>query len=269
MLAAVGLYYITSSFDHGGTILLGFGVIAAMWAASRRGRPWVFTGILAAIIIGMLYLAVAVGHERIDIAWGGEEGAERYFDEAVNLRTARDLARSGGVFGLYDHLYIPSSVSMNIYNDLATAYVTGFFGLAGLLLVVICYYLLYTRLLDGLLDLMDPKNRQVAVVNEQEPTLGEAWSSMPSPDTRSQAPRPDDEIRSPDEVVRYMLAAFAFAVTCVFLFQLLWVFTATLWRRVPISGLDLQPISASVISIVAFIILLLGSVAFVHNVHKN
>jgi hypothetical protein len=49
----------------------------------------------------------------------------------------------------------------------------------------------------------------------------------------------------------------------------MWVLMATLWRKVPFSGLDLQPVSASVISVVTFVVLLIGSHAFVNNVQKS
>jgi hypothetical protein len=269
MLIAVGAYYILSNGDHGGTAILSVGVLTAMWTASRKERPWVFTAALAALLVIALYFAAAVvRQERIEIAWGGEEGAARYFDEAVNLRTARDLARAGGLFGSYDQLYVPSSVSMNLYNDLVTAYIVGFFGLVGLFLVAVCYYLFYTRLLDGVIGLGRAKTQQEKGAATALPPE-RARPPMPSPFALQPAAAEEGTGGQYLESVRHVLVAFAVSLIAVFLFQLLWVTTATLWRRVPISGLDLQPISASVISVVAFMVILLGSITFVHNVYES
>jgi hypothetical protein len=268
MLIGVGIYYVLSHGDHGGTAILGMGVFAAMWTASRKERPWIFTvGLAALLVIALYFAATIMPQERIEIAWGGEESAARYFDEAVNLRTARDLGRAGGLFGLYDQLYVPSSVSMNIYNDLVTAYIVGFFGLVGLSLVAACHYLFYTRLLDGVLGIRYGKSKH----QPGGPTTLSPPSARPAMPSPFAIRPPEQEVTGGQyqESMNHVLTAFAVSLIAVFLFQLLWVFTATLWRRVPISGLDLQPISASVISVVAFIVILLGSVNFVHNVKRE
>lgn len=272
MFFVAGFYYVFSGRgfsggDHGGTLVLSFGVIAAMWAAARRSRPWVWTGVLVALFaVALFFAAVVFQHERMNIAWGGEEGAGRYFDAAVNLRTGRDLARSGGFWGDYDSLYVPISVSTNIHNDLATAYVAGFFGLIGLGLVALAYYFTYTRLLDGLVGL---GSEESAAKNTGPPQQGNlAKSKMPDLFEVRRVKSGIGDGGLEEDALR-MWKAFGLSMTRVLLFQLLWVFTATLLPLIPFSGLDLQPISASVISILGFMILLLGSVAWVHNLYQS
>jgi hypothetical protein len=270
MLAVVGFYYLFSARgfiggDHGGAFVLGVAVLSSMWAAARRSPPWIWTSILAVVfIIAVFLLAKVAPHERLDIAWGGAEGAGRYFDAAVNLRTGRDLARSGGFWGLYEALYVPSSLGNNYYNDLAAAYVAGFFGLVGLALVFLVFYIVYTRLFAGLIALRktdsetdgaDTKRKDLRIPTEM-PSLFELKSSASPPDQS-------------DQGVPQVWTSYGIAIVLVFLFQLLWVSAATLCRFIPFSGLDLQPISASVISILGFMVLLLGSVAWVHNVSSN
>ena len=263
ILLMIGLYYILSGRDHGGTAVLCVGVLAGMWASSRKSRPWGFTIALGAVFLIVMYLAIVFGQQRVDIALGGTEGAQRYFDEWVNLRTARDLARSGGLLGLYDRLYIPSSVSMNIYNDLVATYVAGFFGLVGLALMAVAYFLFYTRLLGGIFKLIDSKEQQVA---PSLPSRAEARPEMPSPLAAARLPKASS-IMSNSESIRHVLVAFGMSLITAFLFQLLWMLTANFWSKIPFSGLDLQPISASRISILAFIIILLGSINWIHNVN--
>jgi hypothetical protein len=138
-----------------------------------------------------------VRHERFESAWGGEEGAQRYYDEAVNLRTARDMARAGGVFGLYEQLYVPTTVRMNIYNDLVAAYAAGFFGLLGLLLVMSAYFVFYAGLFAGLKDSALAKLRP-AKAEERAPAGAREPQGMPPPvaprnaAARAQTARPGD-----------------------------------------------------------------------------
>jgi hypothetical protein len=264
VFAAVLFYYFSSRFDHGGTAILGVGVLAATWMASRRTRPWVVTAVAAAIILAAVLVGVFLLHqERLELAWGGEEGAARFFDEAVNLRTARDMARAGGFGGLYERLYVPSSVSMNIYNDLVAAYLAGFFGFAGLLLVGAAYVIFYSRLLKGTLALLITAGE---APKKSDPQIAALSDKMPELMVR----RPKVKARQDGEDARALtgrvIAACAASLVLVFCFQFFWVLSATLNRWVPISGLDLNPISASVISILSFMGLLLGSVSFAHNV---
>lgn len=273
ILCAIGGYYYFSGFDHGGSFLLGVGGVAAMWFGSRvqwRDRPWVIIVALVALMALALYLAVVMEQQRIVIAWGGEEGAERFFSESVNLRTARDMAHAGGLRGLYEQLFVPSSVGMNIHNDLVTAYIAGFFGLLGLALVAWCYYLFYTRLLDGVLSLTSAEIEEKKVVPTARQRTS-AWEPMPTLSVSHQETAQSNEDRTEEDKTsaRHVFVAYALSITLIFLVQFIWVFTATLWRRFPISGLDLQPISASILSVVAFFIILLGSITFVRNVVQD
>jgi hypothetical protein len=272
VMLMIGVYYVASEFDHGGTAVLGVGALAAMWAAARRSAPKLFTAVLLGLVVlAVLVASALVRHERFEIAWGGEEGAQRYFDEAVNLRTARDMARAGGPFGLYEQLHVPSSVAMNIHNDLVAAYVAGFFGLLGLLLVMAAYLIFYYSLLDGIFELLRTRSRPAAV--EQPPATparGSLIEAMPPPVAPPPPPAPTAPGQRDEPAAwRHALSAYALGLVAVLMFQFVWVFTATLWRKVPFSGLDLQPVSASVISVVTFVVILLGSVATVHNLLRS
>jgi len=261
MLGIVLLYYLASGRDHGGAAVLSVGVFATMWAASTKRPPWVLSSLSLVLLGAVTYVGTVYGQQqRLDIAWGGEEGVLRYFDQAVNLRTGRDLARAGGIFGLYDKLYVPSTVSMNIHNDLVTAYIAGFFGLLGLTIVVAAYFLFYTRLIGGIRDLVPPK------LDNQKAAKQDNGGVLKRGQVSSMAVKPDDVKPSIAlEEIRRVFVAYSRGIAAVFLFQFVWVFAATLWRRIPFTGLDLQPISASAISVLSFIIVLLGSVIFVRN----
>jgi len=264
ILGVLVLYYLLSDGDHGGTAVMGFGVLVSMWAASKKSYPWIFTALLFVVIVSVTYIAtVYFEHQRLALAWGGDEGLLKFFDQAVNLRTARDLARAGGIFGLYDGLYVPSTVSMNIYNDLVTAYIAGFFGLLGLFVIAVAYFLFYTRIVAIVRGLAPAEAKSKPENNKMSVSLKRG--------TFSQTPKLQQDgsmVDGRQERMR-VLKAYALGIIGAFLFQFVWVFTATLWRRLPFTGLDLQPISASVISVLSFVISLLGSVTVVRNIYLS
>ena len=271
VMLLLGFYYVASEFDHGGTVILVVGAMATTWAAARKAPPVLFTVVIAALLVAAIVVATTfVRHERFEIAWGGEEGAQRYYDEAVNLRTARDMARAGGVFGLYEQLYVPTTVRMNIYNDLVAAYVLGFFGLLGLLLLMSAYFVFYAGLFGGLKALALAKVR-ILKPEARAPVRTREPQGMPPPVApRNAATRTQTATQGGDaDTWKHALWAYAAGLSAALFFQCMWVLTATLWRKVPFSGLDLQPVSASVISVVTFVVLLTGSYAFVNNVWKS
>jgi hypothetical protein len=74
---------------------------------------------------------------------------------------------------------------------------------------------------------------------------------------------------NPSQDARRILIATAAAIGVTYGFQALWVVAAALQQSVPLTGLDLQPISASNISLVNFFAVLCASVAISHNVCKT
>ena len=73
---------------------------------------------------------------------------------------------------------------------------------------------------------------------------------------------------SPDRDARRILIASAAAIGVTYGLQALWVITAALQKSIPLTGLDLQPISTSNISLVSFFGVLISSVAVAHNLCK-
>jgi hypothetical protein len=79
------------------------------------------------------------------------------------------------------------------------------------------------------------------------------------------APPPgEDEGEYPNPARETLLAACA-ALLMTFALQAFWVMTASLQKIVPLTGLDLQPISISTISVISFFVILLGAVALAHS----
>jgi cell division protein FtsW (lipid II flippase) len=171
------------------------------------------------------------------LAWGTQEQQVLHYDPAINLRLGRDLARAGGAFGLGDQFFVPSGLRSNLHNDLIATYIAGYLGLVVLAITMLAYALFYLRLLGGLAWSLDSLNQQN--------------KSNPSQDARR------------------ILIATAAAISVTYGIQALWMVAAALQQSVPLTGLDLQPISASNISLVNFFAVLSASVALAHNVCKT
>jgi len=233
----VVLIYRLSSHDNGGSAILTAGVLATLWlGSSKKGIPAAATLIALGVGMTMAWLSQS---GRFELAWGGEEGRMLFYDGARNLRLARDMARAGGAFGQFLTLPIPAELRSNIHTDLVGAYVIGFFGwiVSGILLVA--YALFYNFLFAGLYG-----------------SLFAASKTSETTTTQSHQPRA-------------ILLLVAGALILTFLAQTLWVLLATLLSFVPLTGLDLQPISSSTISILSFFVILVGSVALSHTFNET
>jgi hypothetical protein len=227
--------YWISSRDNGGMALLLLAFAAAISLGLRsRLYPLAF---LLVFGTGGYFIARTSNSPRFELAWGTQEQQVLHYDPAINLRLGRDLARAGGPFGLGDQFFVPSGLRSNLHNDLIATYIAGYLGLVVLAITMLAYALFYVRLLGGLawsLDGLDQQNK-----------------SNPSQDARR------------------ILIATAAAIGVTYGFQALWVVAAALQQSVPLTGLDLQPISASNISLVNFFAVLCASVAISHNVCKT
>jgi cell division protein FtsW (lipid II flippase) len=235
VLLGILVVYRLYSKDNGGTAIVGIGMLAAFWLSWRE---WEMPALLTAVFIVVIALAAYVNKpERFDIAVGSQQ-ALQYFDQERNLRLARDLARAGGWLGLGSKLTIPSGLRSNLHNDLVTAYIAGFFGWVVLLWVLFAYGLLYERLWRGLFEVL-------------------------------QAYSPQD-LDSPSQNLRMrqILVTTSLAVLVVSMVQTLWMIISTLSGMLPLTGLDLQPISNSSISVFGFIVGLFGLVALTQTNHK-
>jgi hypothetical protein len=173
------------------------------------------------------------------LAWGGEEGRVLFYDAAKNLRLARDMARAGGFFGNYLNLPLPSEVRSNIHTDLMTSYIIGFFGWAVFAILMLAYLLFYSQLFSGL------------------------YRSLLSTKVYAQA------VSARFREGRRFLLNLSAALVLTFAFQALYVISATLQNHVPFTGLDLQPVSTSAISVISFFVVLLGSVALTHTFNQT
>lgn len=223
-LAAVGVYRFFSD-DNGGASLLAAGLLFSVLLSTRKR---VVPALLALVLlVGGFGVAWLSRSPRFGLAWGGQEVGVLYFDQAKNLRLARDMARAGGQ-GL--DLLIPVEVRSNIHNDLVAAFVVGYFGRAVFAFVFIAFCVFYYHLFDGLRVRFAPQ--------------GDAEGGGRARDT--------------------LLAACG-ALVLTFALQSLWVMTASLQKIIPLTGLDLLPISVSTISVLGFVGVLFGSVALAHS----
>jgi hypothetical protein len=238
------------------TSVFGFMITAAYWISSRDngGMALLLLAFVSAIGLGIrskvypvalllvfgtagYFIARSSNSPRFELAWGTQEQQVLHYDPAINLRLGRDLARAGGAFGLGDQFFVPSGLRSNLHNDLIATYIAGYLGLVVLAITMLAYALFYLRLLGGLAWSLDSLNQQN--------------KSNPSQDARR------------------ILIATAAAISVTYGIQALWMVAAALQQSVPLTGLDLQPISASNISLVNFFAVLSASVALAHNVCKT
>jgi cell division protein FtsW (lipid II flippase) len=196
-------------------------------------RPRIISVALAIVLItgGLFALRSS---ERFDLAWRPETAQLNYYDQAKNLRVARDMARAGGWDGKWFDLRLPGDVRNNIHNDLMSAYLAGFFGWIILAIVLFAYLIFYTVLWR---------------------TIGEEGP-------------PDDET---PEVIHSssLMVAFCSAIVAAFFVQNLWVFIQPLQSAVPLIGLDLVPVSTSGSSVLSILIIVLGSVFFCQTLRRS
>ncbi len=229
--------YRLSSHDNGGSLILAMGVVSVLGLGSRDWR--LPAAVLAVVLAGGLGLAWLNESIRFELAWGGEEGRVLFYDEAKNLRLARDMARSGGLLGHGIALPIPSEMRSNIQSDLVAGYVVGFFGWLVFAVMVFAYWLFYNHLFGGL------------------------YQSLPRFRAARRAPDP------PGPEPRKFLLLYSSSLVLTFAFQALYVLCATFQPYVPFTGLDLQPLSTSAISVLSFFLVLLGSVAMSHTLGQT
>lgn len=230
------LVYRLLSSDNGGSAVLAIGVLSALWLGCRgKGLPLVVT---ALVLAGGLLLAWWSQSARFELAWGAE-GRVLYYDAAKNLRLARDMARAGGPFGLSVALPVPAEMRSNLHNDLVVAYVTGFFGWLIAATLFVAYAIIYNYLFGSLYKSV------FGVVSASAVT--------------------DTSLHG----LRLALLRSSAALVLTFAAQALWVIMANLLYLVPFTGLDLQPISASTISILSFFVVLLGSAGLVLTLNQT
>lgn len=235
VMAVVTAVYRMTSEDNGGTAVLTIGMVTAFGLAWRH---WLLPIVLMVAFLAAISIGAYLNKpERFDLSVGSEQSLQ-YFDQARNLRLARDMARAGGWFGMGQRLEIPSGLISNLHNDLVAAYVAGYCGWIVLLLVFVAYALTYDGLWRGQFGIL------------------QAY-----PDGKRDAP--DQNLR-----IRQVLVIVSVSLLVVSIVQTLWVATAALQGLVPMTGLDLQPISASRISLQNFFVALLGSVAVAHTNHR-
>jgi hypothetical protein len=242
LLSGTVLLYRYISGDNGGTLLVVLGLVTAVWVSTRNR---LIPALLTLTLIALGVWALFATPERFDLAWRSEEAQLHYFDEAKNLRTARDLARAGGWLGQWLDLRIPSDVRGNIHNDLVSAFVAGYFGWMILSLVVLAYSLIYLTLWGALSSLSDPdKASELVGLTAQN----------------------DANSLSGDRLILVTVAAPLIVALGV---QCLWAFTQPLQPLLPLIGFDLQPISTSGSSVLSFLLILIGSVSVAQTAARN
>jgi hypothetical protein len=231
-LLAVGVYRFFSD-DNGGASMLAAGLFFALFLSTRNR---LIPALLALVLlVGGLFIAMVSRSPRFGLAWGGPEVGVLYFDQAKNLRLARDMARAGG--GGLD-LLVPIEVRSNIHNDLIAAFIVGHFGWAIFTFIFLAFFAFYYHLFDGLKLSFAARG----ALGDEEPGEEDFYARA-----------------------REILLAACGALILTFALQALWVMTASLQKIVPLTGLDLQPISISTISVLSFVVVLLGSVALAHS----
>lgn len=236
VIAAYGLF----SRDSGGSAVLALGMIGVLWLGSKKKSVPLFATLL--IILAGLAYASQNQPARFELAWGQNE-ARLFFEEAKNLRLARDMSRASSLFGHFLELKVPAEVRSNIHSDLVAAYVIGFFGWMIFALLLFTYCLFYDLLFKGLYQtLLAPK----------EPAKDD-----------------DGAAQNAHSQERRLLLIMVGALILTFAGQAMWVASATLQSIIPLTGLDLQPISTSSISVLSFFLVLLGSVALAHSFDQS
>ena len=259
----VVLLYRLCSSDNGGTAVMAVGVLAVLWLGCSRKK--LAAALTAAALAGLLFFAWLNQPVRFELAWGDEEGRVLYYDEAKNLRLARDMARAGTFAGNFTGLRVPAEMRSTLHNDLAVAYLIGFFGWAVFAVVFVAYAFFYNylfRALSGALFASDRRARPPG------PAPYGAVRVRPLPGGPAPDAEPADEPPR-DKSPRQLLLIFSGALVLAFMSQTLWVMVATLLSLVPFTGLDFQPVSASSISIVSFFVVLLGSAALTFTLNRT
>lgn len=215
--------YRLNTGDNGGTFIISAGWLAASFFIMKSRFIPFFLAFL--LIVGAIFALSS--SERFDLAWRPDEAQVSYYNQAKNLRVARDMARAGEWTGQWFSLRIPGDVRNNIHNDLVSAYLAGFYGWIILGFVIAAYILFYLSLWGNLNDFLQTSNNDYSI----EPVNG----------------------------IRVILAAVLGAILLTFLAQCLWVFIQPMQSLLPLIGLDLPLVSNSGSSVLSFLVIVLGA----------